>query len=999
MFNRIYKHFICLLFFFSILTVDAQNKKNPNTLPALSEREDIQKVSLNQRFADRNQTQHLAAWLKEPYLQVPVEKATVTELTIAFNQWLKAHPEETKLGRRDKDDDVAKYQRKLYRMQLDNAPNELPVNAHEKLDAFVAQENQTQHESASGDRNPDGNWKLLGPVTNPIEIPYSEPAFSPEKSADNAGLGRINCIEFSNWDTRNMWVGTSTGGVWKTFDSGQNWINISMNLPIMEITDIAIDQSNSNIIYVATGDRDGQGGWYGNGVGSRLYKTTDGGSNWTRIVANFGTGTFIENLWVHPKRPSEVVVVKSNGVYKSMNSGATWTRTYKTDFAEPFDRGNDLYFQGAAYADLANPERVYAAYYRRYDGENFSFQLHRSDNFGSTWQVMDSVKAMVNEPDFATNNTRLRVAPSDANCLYIAVSEIDFDFETDRFGGIIRTLDGGQTWETRSRFPDVPNTLGWVLGDSSDIGSQGLYNLVLSIDPKNKDKIFVDGVDSWGSTDGGRSFNKTTFWLTSLGESAHADHHWGEFQPISGSYFLATDGGLYKTNNLTPGDNKLISDCRSDTAYNFFSQNCYQLPTKWDYVGNGISNNEFYAIAVSKSDPSIIMAGAQDNGTMIRRNGKWYSVFGGDGFVSMIHPTNPNIFYVTVYNGLTWRTMDGGQTYRMISLAMDEVDRGSWLTPMEMSETNPNIIIQGRDKNLWRSTNAGNTWTAISDFKTGKLNQTFAVAMAPSNNNVIYVGRRIADNPAAPIEYFLHKTTDGGATWTDVWSPSFPEGLMTDIAVHPTQPNRLWVTFSVGYSAGNPDQAKKVFYSANGGTTWTNITAGLPATPAFSIAFQENSPVDAIYVGTGVGMFYKDNTMPQFVEFQVGMPRGVMITDVKIHATAGKVFAGTYGRGIWSANLRDQAYEGAAASARVNRNLLLGVYPNPTKGVFKIEWNETTEENQSLQIVDVMGKEVYTIPQFQNNMTVDLSNQVEGVYFLRLKSGNEVLTKKLIVQH
>jgi photosystem II stability/assembly factor-like uncharacterized protein len=982
---------ILLTMLFLSITLNAQKLESDKTT---LQTPDSDKEQDSPR-ANRDQTQHLAAWLKSPYLTVPVEKATVGELSTAFKAWLKVHPEE--MNGRDKDNDAVKYQRKLYRMEMDNALDEVPVSTHQKLDAFINYDKANPQDPTTNFSNADGNWRLLGPVTNPVEMPYSEPAFSNEKSADNSGLGRINCIEFSIWDTKNIWVGTATGGVWKTWDGGKNWINISTTLPIMEISDIAVDQNNNNIVYVAVGDRDGQGGWYGNGIGSRLYKTTDGGTTWYPVNANFGTGTFIRHLWIHPQRPWEIVVVKTNGVYKSIDGGGTWTQTLTTNFTPPFAAPNDLYFESAAYAELTNPERIYSSYSKRYPEGYFALQLRRSDDFGKTWQLMDSVKAVVNDPSFLYNYVKLSVAPSDANCVYLVSTEYDTTFNADRLGAIMRTLDGGRTWENRSRYPSIPNTLGWVLGDSSDIGSQVPYTLVFTIDPKNKEKISTGGVDTWVSDDGGKSFGKSTFWLNALGESAHADHHWGEYQPVSGDYFLATDGGLYKTSNLMAGDNKQIQGCYSDMAYNFFNQNCYQFPTKWEFVGNGISNNEFYAIAVSKSNPNIIMGGAQDNGTLRYNDGKWTSVFGGDGFVSMIHPTNPNIFYSTVYYGFTWRTNDGGQTYRMISTAMDTLDQGEWLTPMQMHEADPNIIIQARNYNLWRTLDGGNTWKRISNFQRGRqANQANSLAIAPSNPNIIYTARRTRDSSTAPILYYLYQTLDGGTTWRNIWSTSFPNAFMTDIAIHPTQPNKIWVTFTVGYSATNVNQARKVFYSDNSGATWTNITEGLPPVPVWSIVYQENSPVDAIYVATGVGVFYKDNTMSKFVEFQVGMPRGVMVTDLKTHTASGKIFAGTYGRGIWSANFADRPYESSAA-LKTNRSGLLNIYPNPAKDAVKIEWNSSNVEGQSIDILDVFGRLIYSQKEFKDKVSFDMSNQAAGVYTVQLKTGKEVVSKKFIL--
>ena len=207
-----YKNALLFLLFICSLSLNAQKKERSNTPYLSPDKADMGAPKQSMRFADGMQTQQLAAWLKAPYLNVPANKATVGELTAAFNAWQKAHPEKKKLGSREQDDNTAKYQRQLYRMQMENELDEVPATAPERLAAFSQVEAQNQHTVVQNFTNPDGNWKLLGPVSKPIDAPFTY-YDGPEKSSVNLGLGRINCIEFSNWDPRNMWVGTSTGGV------------------------------------------------------------------------------------------------------------------------------------------------------------------------------------------------------------------------------------------------------------------------------------------------------------------------------------------------------------------------------------------------------------------------------------------------------------------------------------------------------------------------------------------------------------------------------------------------------------------------------------------------------------------------------------------------------------------------------------------------------------------------------------------------------------------
>lgn len=988
--KRFTSHSLILIGFIFIIfcTNRAVAQKNKSTDAQLSEKS-------KQTAQKAKREESLSAWLKSPYLNVPIEKATVNDLTNAFELWQRDNPRKASDNKVEFwDDEATKFQRKLYRWNRENNSDEQPASESAKLDAFIKYEKDNPPALLQNPNNPDANWKLLGPTIDPEEVPYLDPDRPGQQAINNIGLGRINCIEFSIWDTRNIWVGTSTGGVWKTWNGGQSWINISRSLPIMEISDVAIDQSNSNIIYVATGDRRLRetGGHYGNAsVASRLFKTVDGGITWSEITADFGKGTYIEGLWSHPSRPHEVVVVKYSGVYKSVDGGSNWVKTIATDYAE-----TNLIFMGTAYAQTTNPERIYNAYYRETE-EGYTFEVQRSDDFGATWQLTGSVTTALNDPTFNWRFMRLAVAPSDANCLYIAASELNAGTNRGRFGALVRTLDGGNTWEDCGRYPQIPNILGSYFGDSTDLDSQDKYAFVLAVDPKDKERVYVHGIDMWGSGDGGKSFVKLTFWINYFGKSVHADHHWGEFQPQSGEYFLATDGGLFKTRQIVMSDPDQLNYCWNIDPN--FDLTCYKLPTRWEFVGNGIANNEFYAIAVSKSNPNIVMGGTQDNGTLRRENGVWKAVYAGDGFVPLIHPTNPNIFYANAQNGNTAKTTDGGQTMRSILSDELRADPGDWLTPMEMVESNPDIVYAARQRNLWRTTDGGNTWRQISDFEVGRIySEALALAVSQSHPNIILLSRRIRDTTVGLPIYQLNLTTDGGTTWRNIWNVNvFPTTRLTDIAFHPTQPNKIWLTFSAGYSATNVNQGRRVFYSENGGQSWANITEGLPPVPVWSVVAPENSATNAVYVATGFGVYYRDSNTKKFVEFQGGMPRGTMVTDLKIHDGVKKIYAGTHGKGMWVANLYDQPYEDNALSFKVKRDVFLEVYPNPNKGIFRIEWTEKQQEEQALDVVDMMGKTVFSMPQFRNRMTVDLSGQPSGIYFLRFKSGKEIVTKKLIV--
>jgi hypothetical protein len=167
----------------------------------------------------------------------------------------------------------------------------------------------------------------------------------------------------------------------------------------------------------------------------------------------------------------------------------------------------------------------------------------------------------------------------------------------------------------------------------------------------------------------------------------------------------------------------------------------------------------------------------------------------------------------------------------------------------------------------------------MAAFGSGNIN---ALAVAPSNNNVVYASK--GGN--------LYRTTDAN-NFTLLGGTS--GYYITYIAVDPTNPDRVWITYS------NFDAAEKVDFSSNGGANWTNISAGLPNLPVNCIAYQTGT-ADGIYIGTDAGVYYRDNTLGTWIPYMDGLPN-VVVSELEIHYPSGTITAATYGRGLWRGQL------------------------------------------------------------------------------------------------
>lgn len=288
--------------------------------------------------------------------------------------------------------------------------------------------------------------------------------------------------------------------------------------------------------------------------------------------------------------------------------------------------------------------------------------------------------------------------------------------------------------------------------------------------------------------------------------------------------------------------------------------------------------SQMYRGSASQTDAKVI-AGLQDNGTKLRStSGTWTDEIGGDGMECAIDPSNSNYMYGTLYYGDLRFSSNGGSSWSNIT---PSGSTGAWVSPFLIDPTTPSTIYIGH-KSLYKSTNRGSAWTNISSTLTGN-NNISQIAVAPSNSNIIFISWYQSGT------YKYAKTTDGGSTWTTANLPS--NSSITSIAIDPVDPNIVYCTFS------NFTSGAKVYMTTNGGSTWSNFSGTLPNIPANKIICQTGSD-GGVYLGMDVGIYYRDNSMSDWGLYNSGLPN-VEIYDLEIRYSDNKLFAITYGRGLW----------------------------------------------------------------------------------------------------
>ncbi len=671
-----------------------------------------------------------------------------------------------------------------------------------------------------------------------------------------AGLGRINCIALHPSDNNTFWVGSPSGGIWRTTNGGANWTILNNNEAVLGVSDIIIpsDYATSNTLYIATGDRDGgsmgslSGGQANDNNSIGILKSTDAGATWNSTGLTFAasSGNTVTRMLIHPSNDqilfASVIsgISAERGIYKSTNGGTTWVK--KT--------GNlwiDMEFKPG------DPTIIYASS----EGYGDTY-VNRSTNNGETWSLFVA----------ATNGRRgeLAVTPADPSVVYLISAN-----SNSGVLGVYKSTNSGASFSVANAGSPA-GILGYYTDGSGGDGGQCSYDLCIAIKPDDANTVFIGGVTTWKSTDGGVTFTANTNWtsgppynLSGVPE-VHADKHAMVYQN-STTLFEGNDGGIYKT---TDGG------------------------TSWTDLSNGLVISQIYRIGVSQTDPDIVLTGLQDNGSKKYTGAinTWFDATGGDGMECIIDYNNATTYmYATYVSGTIYRNSNGFTTQSAVTISENipggQPD-GAWVTPYIMDPVNSAILYAGYDK-IWKTTNRGNNWTSISQELSPSVHLR-SLAISASNNNVMYTADRTS----------MWKTTDGGATdWVSV-TPPVNSNYITYIAVKNNDPNTLWITYG-GYSAG-----EKVYKSTDGGSTWSNISSGLPNIPVMCIVYdKEYTDVDVLFVGTDAGVFLKDGSL-NWSDFNTGLPK-VVVTELEIAYGDGmwndKLRAGTYGRGLWETDL------------------------------------------------------------------------------------------------
>lgn len=757
-----------------------------------------------------------------------------------------------------------------------------------------------------------------------------------EEGPGNIG-GRVDVLTVSPTDQDVIYAGATNGGIFKTTDGGTSWNPIFDDQPFLAIGAITIDPENEEILYAGTGDRNFTGTSF---IGNGVYKSEDGGDSWNNIGLE-ATGAVTEII-IDPSNSDRIfastlgnphIKTTERGVYRSDDGGATWeNKLFVTDSSGIVD----------LIMDPSNPNILYAAGYNRmrnYFNSTVSgpqARIYKTINGGESWTELGG--GLPIEEDCRIGLAISNEDPETVYALYVDGTSLNVQ-------EVYRSTNGGATWASLNVYggpgalPDgVMGGFGWYFGE-------------IYINPYNNDHLLIPGVDLYQSLDAGETWELCVpVWWT---YEVHADKHAATFLDED-SYLLATDGGLYKTDNNG---------------------------ASWTDIEN-LPITQLYHIDVHPHESGLYGGGAQDNGSMSGNAASfnsWDRLYGGDGFrVTFLDLDEGAAYYETQNGNLRYADPFGGT----INVSPDTpgADRVNWDMPYYINEQTAELYTGTAHVQYMSGAPYG-----FNEYISGDLTR---VGLGEPYDQARYHTITEIDQSRFDDGLLFVGTTDGlvwrGERTGGIWdwiniTGDLPNKYVTGVRCSPNNPGTVYVCFS-GYKVDD-DQAF-VYKSEDFGENWVNISSDLPDITANDILIVPGYENDEyLFAAMDGGVYFSENNGDNWNYLGVGLPF-VTVSELHLDFENEKLIAGTYARSIWSYDVSWMAEIEEPDDTKIAEEKLhaLHVYPNPVKDIVHFQLVDA----DNLLVFDQSGKFVFSkkIQQKNTYSQVNLSELATGVYYI-----------------
>lgn len=838
----------------------------------------------------------------------------------------------------------------------------------------------------------------------------------------------------------NVWYAASaTGGLWKTTNNGVTFTPLFTREAVHSIGDVAVHQADTSIVWVGSGERaNRQSSSWGDGV----YKSTDGGRSWTNMGLH--DSHHIGRIVLHPTNPDIVYVAaighlwgpnEERGLYKSTDGGESWERILYVD--------EDTGVTDVA-MDPGDPRILYAASYQR---RRRPFGFHGGGPGSALWKSVDGGESWTRLNDLAPGNglpvgevgrIGISIYRSDPRIVYVSIEQgLRYNASTayeERAAGIYRSEDRGESWT-----------------HMSDWNPRPMYASQILVDPSDDQRIYMVNAFSW-SDDGGRNFtvprqtlhgDDRFVWVNPT-DSRHV------MKADDGGIGISYDRGvtwLYLTHLPVSQFYRVSYDYRHPYwVYGGLQDNGSWAGPSATYRFEGILNHDW--TKWGGGDGFLNLVDTTDNRTLYVES-QYLGLDRVDvetGQRQSIRPGDPTGAIGPRRNWNTWGDLNAPDERLGNAMAP-----ANWDGPFLISPHDPHTIYAGTNI-LWKSTDQGRNWIHLGDHTTGVDRRTLPIMGRMPTAETLSLDDGIPYYPSltivaeSPLEEGVlftgtddgnvHVSRDGGESWTEVSGqvPGLPQDAWVNgIEASRFVPGRVYLTVN---NYRNDDYGNYLFVSEDYGQSWRDITSGLPEELALRTLREDTRNPDVLFLGTEFGLFFSMDRGGHWTEMEAGLPTAA-VNDLVIHPRDNDLIVGTHGIGIWildninalqeltpdvmssPAHLftMEAAEQIRYRSEKGHTGNMIFRGTNPAPGAIIDFWLAEEGQELSLTVHDEGGREVASLraPDFMgvNRTTWNLrmaepgqgENQpprgplvVPGEYRVRLESGGVVSEQTLEVR-